>query len=97
MPPTSHPAHPLGLLLVLFAPKRQTLEVWLPRSGQRLASRCVDHPCLLLQVGLPCGDWGNEQVAGIWQEYFGGATTLALNVETGEVWDVMDCLLEDES
>eukprot|EP00879_Flechtneria_rotunda_P023802 GHRR01025202.1.p1 GENE.GHRR01025202.1~~GHRR01025202.1.p1 ORF type:complete len:221 (+),score=43.05 GHRR01025202.1:260-922(+) len=95
LPPPSHPAHPLGLLLVLLAPKRQVLEVWLPKSGQRLASRPVDYPCLLVSVGLPCGAWGNERIWSIWQEQFGSATTLVMNVQTGYVEDAIDCLMEE--
>eukprot|EP00882_Tetradesmus_deserticola_P032440 GHRQ01036825.1.p2 GENE.GHRQ01036825.1~~GHRQ01036825.1.p2 ORF type:complete len:131 (+),score=34.95 GHRQ01036825.1:30-395(+) len=95
LPPPSHPAAPLGLLLVLFAPKRQTLEVWLPRSGQRLASRAVHYPCLLVPVGLPCGGWGNSPAWLAWQQQCGSATTMVLNVQTGEVWDALDCLLEE--
>eukprot|EP00878_Enallax_costatus_P010851 GHUV01011331.1.p1 GENE.GHUV01011331.1~~GHUV01011331.1.p1 ORF type:complete len:530 (+),score=153.20 GHUV01011331.1:98-1687(+) len=93
MPPPSHPARPLGLMLVLLAPRRQTLEVWLPRSGQRLASKVVDYPCLLLPVGLPCGGFGNDTVMDIWFESCTCATTLVVNLTSGEVWNVMDCLV----
>jgi hypothetical protein len=83
------------VLLVLYAPKRQVLEVWQPRSGQRLAARGVNYPCLLLGVGLPCGSWGNQAALGAWLQACGSATTLVLNVQTGEVWDAMACLLDE--
>uniref|UniRef100_A0A383W6M0 Rab3-GAP regulatory subunit N-terminal domain-containing protein n=1 Tax=Tetradesmus obliquus TaxID=3088 RepID=A0A383W6M0_TETOB len=95
LPPPSHPAARLGLLLVLFAPKRQTLEIWLPRSGQRLASRAVQYPCLLVPVGLPCGGWGNGPAWQAWQKCCGSATMLVMNVQSGEVWDAMECLLKE--
>lgn len=92
MPPPNHPASPLGLMLVLLAPKRQTLEVWLPRSGHRLASRTVDYPCLLVPVGLPCGGFGNGLVMDLWYDSCACATTLVVNLFSGKVWDAMDCL-----
>jgi hypothetical protein len=94
LPTADHPAAALGLLLVLYAPKRQVLEVWLPRSGQRLVGVPVDYPCLLVTVGLPCGGWGNAEAWGAWLRVCGSATTLAVNMETGDAWDVLDCLLE---
>jgi hypothetical protein len=83
----------LGALLVLYAPKRQALEVWLPRAGQRLAARRVDYPCRLLPVGMPCGAWGNGAGLAAWQQQCGAATTLVVDLRSGAVWDAMDCLL----
>lgn len=80
---------------MLFAPKRQVLEVWLARAGQRLASRHVDYPCKLLSVGLPCGGWGNAAAWAAWQGGVGSATTLVLDVQSGTTWDALDCLLEE--
>jgi hypothetical protein len=94
--PAGHPAAALGLLLVLYAPKRQVLEVWVPRSGQRLVGVPVDYPCLLVTVGLPCGGWGNAEGWGAWLQQCGSATTLVVNMETGDTWDTLECLLEEE-
>jgi hypothetical protein len=95
LPPASHPAAALGLLLVLYAPKRQVLEVWLPRSGQRLVGVPVDYPCLLVSVGLPCGGWGNATAWEAWLQQCGSATTLVVNMETGATWDALSCLEEE--
>lgn len=94
VPPPSHPAAPLGLLLLLLAPKRRTLEVWMPREGRRLAAVAVNFPCLLLPVAHPCGCWANGVVAAAWRGVCGWPSTLAINMQTGEVWDALDCLME---
>lgn len=95
LPPAGHPAAALGLLLLLYAPKRQVLEVWLPRPGHRLVAVPVDYPCLLVSVGLPCGGWGNQGPWSAWLQRCGSATTLVVNMQTGHTWDAMDCLEEE--
>ncbi|KAI8465884.1 MAG: Rab3 GTPase-activating protein regulatory subunit N-terminus-domain-containing protein [Monoraphidium minutum] len=92
LPPAGHPWAAHGLLLVLYAPRRQLIEVWTPRAGARVAAARADAPCRLLPAGAPCGGWRNELMAR-WLRARGAPSTLVLRLggrERGGVWDVLD-------
>lgn len=86
LPPPGHPWHTSGALLVLYAPKRQTVEVWAARGAERLASILVQRPCRLLTVQQPLNSWGNP----LWREWDAlcPATTYVLDTQSGAMWDV---------
>lgn len=91
LPPDGHPWARHGLLLVLYAPRRELLEVWTPRSGVRVSAARVEAFCRLLPVAAPCGGWGNE-LMGRWQAH-SVPSTVVLRLggkEKGALWDVLE-------
>jgi hypothetical protein len=87
-----HPWARHGLLLVLYAPRRELLEVWCPRSGARVAARRVEGAARLLPVPTPCGGWQNELLPR-WQAASAPSTVvlrLGPGRERGALWDVLD-------
>jgi len=92
LPPEGHPWARHGLLLVLYAPRRELLEVWAPRAGLRVAAVRLEGPCRLLGVDAPCGGWRNDLLAR-WVARSGPSTVvlrLGGGKERGALWDVLD-------
>jgi hypothetical protein len=84
--------------LVLHAPKRQVVEVWLPGSDARLATLPAPGSCRLLS----CGPYlGMQDAAGqrrqLQAQQRGGAggmqSAVVLEATTGLLWDVGERLL----
>jgi hypothetical protein len=91
LPPEGHPWAHHGALLVLYAPRRDLIEAWAPRSGARVASARAGGPCQLLPVAPPCGGWKNDLMRR-WLAR-GAPSTLVLRLggrDRGGVWDVLD-------
>ncbi|GBF88261.1 rab3 GTPase-activating non-catalytic subunit [Raphidocelis subcapitata] len=92
LPRAPHPWARHGLLLAIYAPRRQLLELWAPRQGVRVAAARLEGACHLLRVGPPCGGWQNE-LGERWRER-GGPGTLVLRLgggrERGAVVDVIE-------
>lgn len=54
------------LLLVMYAPKRSVLELWLPFNGPMVHSQPVQGGgCRILQLHSPLGAWGTRQNSGL--------------------------------
>jgi hypothetical protein len=87
-PPPGHPWEHHRVVLVLYAPKRQILEVWAPGDTKRIAAVNVAGPCVLLPAPAPCGGW-QSPAAGVWHSKH-PASTLVLQLQTGQVWDVLE-------
>ena len=102
LPPPGHAWARHGLLLAIYAPRRELVEVWAPRAGVRVAARRLDGggggsgsggAVRLLPVARPCGGYGNE-LAARWAAA-SPASTLVLRLggagrERGAMWDVLD-------
>lgn len=52
---STEPDKPVSLHLVLYAPRRQALELWQMRHGSRVATSQVSSTCKLLQRAVPFG------------------------------------------
>jgi len=83
---------PVSLHLVLYAPRRQALELWQMRHGSRVATSQVSSSCKLLQRAVPFGlDPDSVKNSG------SDATSrtsqcLILDTNTGQCMDVLAAL-----
>lgn len=78
-------------LLAVYAPKRQTLDVWEPCSGRLLATRLVGPNAQLLPTQLPLGASAAD---GLLEDCLGRLPTscFVLEAGTGRLTDVADLL-----
>jgi hypothetical protein len=81
----------LGLLLVLYAPRRQSLEIWTARSGQRLVSVTLAQPCRLLAAQQPFHSWNNA-VGDAWRARCPPTTHVLETGAGGGLWDAAQLL-----
>ena len=85
-----------NLYLVLYAPRKRSLELWQMRHGQRVASAQVPPACKLLQRVVPFGlqfelsDLSGHRLSS--GEVSGFDQCLILDIHSGQSMDVLDAL-----
>ena len=90
-------AQPTKMYLVLYAPRRRSLELWQMRHGARVASASVPAACKLLPRPAPFGlQHDNADIAGHrvldQTRALGFDQCLILDTESGQSMDVLDAL-----